>query len=310
MATNIVVKSKVERKYNAKVMGSNKITYLPYTANLAANDENYSDGKLKQATTISISYDVAGKFPEQKFAEALTPATTELAQAHAKETQFAYHRQPTHVEFTLSNMQDVNDVNINAGILNRMLMQYDYEHFHGSFGNSGMFANENSVEIDSVVFTVNSISEVFVLIEALYTEMAAKLGLTENDYGSITLSYTSDIAGIIRKPMMISGTSVTTGRTEIAAAYPNMVLKEVPSVLQTGSHMSMAYRPNLTNHHGSIPGIYSKANGDAHGLTQKTLFTYETASNEIEGKGAYVYQKTETPASKAATAKAAKLAKK
>ncbi|KIP71397.1 hypothetical protein SN11_16805 [Vibrio harveyi] len=310
MATNIVVKSKVERKYNAKVMGSNKITYLPYTANLAANDENYSDGKLKQATTISISYDVAGKFPEQKFAEALTPATTELAQAHALESQFAYHRQPTHVEFTLSNMQDVNDVNINAGILNRMLMQYDYEHFHGSYGNAGMFKNENSIELDTTAVSITSIQDVFVMIESLYTEMAAKLGLTESDYGSITLSYTSDIAAIIRKPIVVSGTSVTTGKVQISAAYEGMNQKEVPSILQTGSHMSMTYRPNVTNHHGSIPGIYSKANGDAHGLTQKTLFTYETASNEIEGKGAYVYQKTETPSSKAAKERAAKLAKK
>ncbi|MGD1335044.1 hypothetical protein ACP6H1_21755 [Vibrio harveyi] len=298
MATNIVVKSKVERKYNAKVMGSNKLTYMPYTASLASDDTNYSDGKLRQASVISINYDVAGKFPEQKFAEALTPATTELAQAHAKETQFTYHRQPTHVEFTLSNMQDVNDVNINAGILNRLLMQYDYEHFHGAYGNSGLFKNPNSIEYDDKVVEVNSMAEVFAIIEALYVEMSTQLGVTEADYPNITLSYSSDVATIIRKPLVIASTSVTTGKTQIASAYPNMVQKEVPNVLNAGSHISMTYRPNVNNHHGSIPAIFSKADGDAHGLTQKTLFTYESASNEIEGKGAYVYQKTQTPTSK------------
>ncbi|HIF5796788.1 hypothetical protein [Vibrio parahaemolyticus] len=304
MATNIVVKSKVERKYNARVMGSNKLTYIPYTPNLAANDINYSDGKLKQASTISINYDVAGKFPEQKFAEALTPATTELAQAHAKEVSFTYHRQPTHVEFTLSNMQDVSDVNINAGILNRMLMQYDYEHFHGAHGNAGMFNNSNSVELDSTVVAIASMAEVFKVIEALYSQMAVELGVTEADYPNITLSYTSDIASIIRKPLVISGDSVTTGKTQISSAYAGMVQKEVPSVIRTGSHISLTYRPAVNNHHGSIPGIYSKADGDAHGLTQKTLFTYESAANEIEGYGAYVYQKTSTAAAKAAADRA------
>ncbi|GLT13900.1 hypothetical protein [Vibrio algivorus] len=297
MRTNLVCKSKVERKYNTQVMGSNKITYTPYTAGLAANEQNYSDGKLRQGSVIHIGYDVSGDFPEQKFAEALTPATTELAQAHAKSVEFGYHRQPSHIEFSLSNLQDVSDVNINAGILNRMLMQYDYEHFHGKYGNAGMFNNEKSIQLDSTVFEISSITDVFTIIESLYQEMGI-LGITEADYPNITMSYSSDVAALIRKPIAISGSSITTGRNEIQSAYSGMVLKEVPMHLQAGQHISLTYRPAITNHHASLPGIYSKEEGD-HGMHMKTLFTYESASNEIEAKGAYVYQMVSTPTSRA-----------
>ncbi|WP_165312990.1 hypothetical protein [Vibrio ziniensis] len=305
MPTNLVCKSKVERRYNAKVMGSNKLTYTPYTASLAANEEDYSDGKLRQSSVIHISYDVTGAFPEQKFAEALTPATTELAQAHAKPIEFQYHRQPTHVEFQLSNLQDVSDVNINAGILNRMLMQYDYEQFHGAYGNAGMFNNDKSVQVDTTAVEINNLADVFTVIEALYVEMSV-LGITEADYPNITLSYSSDVAALLRKPIVVSGSSMTTGRSELGAAYSGMVQKEVPNVLQAGSHISLAYRPAITNHHSSLPGIYSKQEGD-HGISMKTLFTYESASNEIESKGTYVYQTVTTPTSRAlAKAKASK----
>lgn len=297
MRTNLVCKSKVERRYNTQVMGSNKITYNPYTASLAANEQNYSDGKLRQGSVIHIGYDVAGEFPEQKFAEALTPATTELAQAHAKSMEFNYQRQPSHIEFSLSNLQDVSDVNINAGILNRMLMQYDYEHFHGKYGNAGMFNNDKSIQLDSTVFEISSIADVFTIIESLYQEMGI-LGITEADYPNITMSYSSDVAALIRKPIAVSGSSITTGRNEIQSAYSGMVLKEVPMHIQAGQHISLAYRPAITNHHASLPGIYSKEEGD-HGMYMKTLFTYESASNEIEAKGAYVYQMVSTPTSRA-----------
>ncbi len=260
--------------------------------------------QLRQASVIHINYDVTGSFPEQKFAEALTPATTELAQAHAKPIEFKYHRQPTHVEFSLSNMQDVSDVNINAGILNRMLMQYDFEQFHGAHGNAGMFNNDKSVQHDSVAVEIGTIADVFAVVEALYLEMSV-LGVTEADYPNITLSYSSDVAALLRKPITISSGSITTGRSELSTAYSGMVQKEVPNVLQAGSHISLAYRPAITNHRASLPGIYSKANGDVHGLTQVTLFTYESAANEIESKGTYVYQMVTTPTSRALAKKKA-----
>ncbi|EGQ7651866.1 hypothetical protein AKH15_08605 [Vibrio parahaemolyticus] len=298
MATNVVCKSKVERRYNAKIMGSNKRTYVPYTANLAGTDEDYSDGKLQQATVIHINYDVTGKFPDDKFAEALTPSTTELAQAHAKEVEFSYHRQPTHIEFRLSSMQNVNDVNINAGLLNRLLMQYDYEHFHGKHGNSGMMQNKNAIEYDETVVTISDISGVLTVINAIYEEQAKALGLGEADHVNMTLSYTSDIAAIMRKPITSSGGDVVTGKSAVQRAYENVKMLEVPSILGTSSHISLTYRPAVNNHHGSVPGIYSKESGD-HGLVQKSLFTYESAANELEAKGSYVYQLTETAASRA-----------
>lgn len=305
MATNVVCASKVERRYNAKIMGSNKRTYVPYTANLAGTDENYSDGKLKQASIIHINYDVTGKFPEEKFAEALTPATTEFAQAHARPIEFQYHRQPTHVEFRLSNMQDVNDVNINAGILNRLLMQYDYEHFHGAYGNAGMMTNKNAVEADSTVVGVSDLSGVLTVVGALYEEMAMYLGIGEAEHTQMTLSYTSDIAAIMRKPITASGGDVVTGKSAVMRAYDNIVFKEVPTHLGAESHISLAYRPSINNHHGSVPGIYSQELKD-HKLVQKSLFTYESAANEIESKGAYCYQKTETAVSKVLKEKALK----
>lgn len=298
MSTNVVCMGKIERRYNAKIMGSNKRTYVPYTANLAGDDENYSDGRLQQATVIHINYDVAGKFPEDKFAEALTPATTELAQAHAREVEFKYFRQPTHVEFSLSSMQNVNDVNINAGILNRLLMQYDYEHFHGAYGNLGMMANPNAKEVDSGQVVIQDISGVLIVVGALYEEMSMYLGTGEADHAQMTLSYTSDIGAIMRKPITSAGGDVVTGKAAVMRAYDHIIFKEVPSVLQVDSHISLAYRPSVNNHHGSIPGIYSKEDGP-HKLTQCNLFTYESASNELESKGAYCFQKTETTMSKA-----------
>lgn len=296
MATNIVCMSKTERKYNAKIMGSNKRTYVPYTANLAGVDENYSDGKLSQGKITTINYDVTGKFPEDRFAEALTPAMTEFAQAHARETEFSFHRQPTHVEFKLSKMQNVNDINVNAGILNRLLMQYDYEHFHGAYGNFGMMNNPNSKEIDSTAVGVSDISSILTVVGALYEEMTMLLGLGEADHAQMTLSYTSDIAAIMRKPITSTGGDVVTGKSAVMRAYESVVFKEVPSILGAGSHISLAYRPAITNHHGSVPGIYSKEDGP-HKLSQSSLYTYESAANEIESKGAYCYQKTETSAS-------------
>ncbi|CAH1521286.1 Whole genome shotgun sequence [Vibrio owensii] len=308
MRTNLVCKSKVERRYNAKVVGSNKLTYVPYTPSLAANEENYSDGQLRQSEILHINYDVTGAFPEKQFAQALTPTTTELAQAHAKPIEFSYKRQPTHVEFSISNLQDVSDVNINAGILNRMLMQYDYEMFNGKYGNAGMFNSANSVEVDDQVFAISTIADVFIVIEALHAEMSI-LGITESDYPRITLSYSSDVAALLRKPISVSSGAMTTGRSEIAAAYPNMTQKEVPNVLGAGSHLSLAWRSGITNHHASLPGIYSKQEGD-HGLSMKTLFTYESAANQIEEKAGYVYQKTSTPNSRALAEQAAKAAAK
>lgn len=304
MATNVVCKTKEERRYNAKIMGSNKRTYIPYTPNLAANDENHSDGKLLQTTVTIISYDVTGRFPDDKFAEALTPSTTELAQAHAKEIEFSYHRQPTHIEFRLSNMQSVNDVNINAGILNRLLMQYDYEQFHGAHGNVGMMQNANAVQYDDAVVAVSDLTGVLTVVNALYEEQTTLLGAGEADHINMTLSYTSDIAAIMRKPITSASGDVVTGKSAVQRAYENVKLVEVPSVLGTESHISLTFRPSINNHHGSAPGIYSKETG-SHGLTQKSLFTYESAANELESKGAYCYQLTETAASKAAKAKTA-----
>ncbi|UKA23379.1 hypothetical protein IHC92_20725 [Photobacterium damselae subsp. damselae] len=300
MATNILTKSKVERQYNMKIMGSNKLSYVPYTSNLAGDVIDYFDNKLKQSSIISVSYDVAsGKFPEEKLAQALSPSTTELAQASATQLEFSYHRQPSQVEFTLSNMQEVNDVNINAGILNRMLMQYDYEHFHGSYGNVGMFNNPNSIQLDTTAVATDDLASIITLIDALLTEMAVNYGIRESEYPNITLSYTSDVAAIIRKPITTAGGNIVTGKTTIQSTYGGMDHQEVPPVLGIESHISLAYRPGINNHRAALPSLYSTANGDAHGLTKKNLFVYDCAANEIEGKGAYVYQKVTTPASRA-----------
>lgn len=307
MATNIITKGKVERKYNGAVMGSNKLTYNPYTSNLAANTVSYYDGKLRQSSVVHINYDLNGKFPEEEFAEALTPSSTEYTQASGREVEFSYHRQPVHVEFTLSNMQEVNDVNINAGILNRMLMQYDREHFLGKFGNAGMFNNKNSIEHDSSKpIPVNNLSELIALIDVLYNEMSTYYGIRESEYPSITLSYSSDVASIIRKPITTSSDNVVTGKSVVNETYKGMTHEEVPTIIGAGSHVSLTYRPAINNHRSALPGIYSHANGDAHGLTKKTLFTYESAANEVEGKGGYVFQRTETPASKSLKASLAK----
>ena len=300
MATNILTKSKVERQYNAKIMGSNKLSYIPYTSNLAGDVINYFDGKLRQSSVVSISWDVGnGKFPDEMIAEALSPATTELAQANATEVEFSYHRQPFHVEFTLSNMQDVNDVNINAGLLNRLLMQYDYAHFHGTNGNAGMFNNANSIQLDTTVVATNDLAAIITVIDALLTEMAIAYGIRESEYPNITLSYTSDVAAIVRKPITTAGGNVITGKSTIMSTFGGMRHEEVPPVLGAVPHISLAYRPGINNHRGALPALYSTANGDAHGLTKKQLFVYDSAANEIEGKGAYVYQKVSTPSSRA-----------
>ena len=299
MATNILTKTKIERQYNAKIMGSNKLSYVPYTSNLAGDVIDYFDGKLKQSTIICVSYDVAsGKFPEEKLAQALSPSTTELAQASATQTEFSYNRQPSQIEFTLSNMQDVNDININAGILNRMLMQYDYEQFHGVYGNLGMFENSNSILLDTAAVAINDLASVITVIDALLTEMAINYGIRESEYHNITLSYTNDVAAIVRKPITTAGGNVITGKSTIMSTYGGMVHEEVPLVLGAESHISLAYRPGINAHRGALPSLYSTANGDAHGLTKKNLFVYDSAANEIEGKGAYVYQTVTTPSSR------------
>lgn len=288
MPTNILTKNDAIVEYNNKVMGTNRIKYPTYVTTLAGNNTDHYTGQLKTSAKKTISYDVTGKFPEDLLAETLKAASNTLPQANAAPKEFTYYREPKVVEFVLSNIQSVDTTNIEAGILNRLLMQYDLEAWAGSNGNTGIWTNDNAVELDPTVKTISSASDVLAVVGSLLTEMAIYHGVREANYPEITLSYTPDIAALLKKPI---GTTTSLGGTLLSQAYEGMKREEVPSLLGADSHISLTYRPSANFHHGGMPAVYSTEDG-AHGLSKSILFAYETAAMELEAKGAYCYQKT------------------
>ncbi|CAH9011436.1 conserved hypothetical protein [Vibrio phage 236O40-1] len=284
MPTNILYKDQVMEEQNDRIYGSNRIRYMPWVNKIVGAEVNKSSGRLEEADYKQVNYDVLQKFPLDKVAEAIKASSTELAQVEAKPGEFNYTRLPIGVEFVMSNLKQANMANVEAGIINELNKQFDNEAYVGSYGNTGVANNPNMVTLAAV-----SVTDMKTFLGAVNTGLQAQkdaLGLTDSDMGDVLIGYTSKVSELLNN---ISADSVT-GRKIFNDTYPDPSKDEIPTALYDGKtiqFIELYYRPMLTQHHGAAPGLYNREPGK-HGLSQSSLFTYESVAIEAESKGAIV----------------------
>jgi len=272
LSTNSEMNTNTDQAY-----GSNRFNYLLFTPSLCANEQLYNSGKLIEKTHNKITYDVAQEFPTDKFASVLKATMTEIPQVHAKPLIFKYNQVPTGVEFVLSNMQDTNTTNINAGILKNLMKKYDHDAYVGVHGNFGVKNNPNTVKTNATWTDFAS------LLTAIVAKRADLHNATGTNSTAITLSYTSGIAPLIDR--LEAGTNVS-NRQKLQITCPDIFLRELPRNLESvGEHFILSQDDQLVFHRASLPEQYAQEAGK-YGLSTESLYTYESAGVEVETKGA------------------------
>lgn len=268
---------------NDRIYGSNRIRYMPWVNKIVGAEVNKSSGRLEEANYKQVNYDVLQRFPLDKVAEAIKASSTELAQVDAKPGEFNYNRLPVGVEFVMSNLKQANMANVEAGIINELNKQFDNEAYVGSYGNTGIANNPNMITASAPI----AVSDMKTFLGAVNTAlqgMKDALGLTDSDMGEILIGYTSKVSALLNNIYADS----TTGRKIFNDTYPEPSKDEIPQSLYDGKtiqYIELYYRPMLTQHHGAAPGLYNREPGK-HGLSQSSLFTYESVAIEAEAKGA------------------------
>lgn len=282
MPTNILYKDSLMEEENNRIYGSNRIRYIPWVNRIVGAEVNKSSGRLEEANYKQVNYDVLQRFPQDKVAEAIKASSTELAQIDAKPGEFNYNRLPVGVEFVMSNLKQANMANVEAGIINELNKQFDNEAYVGSYGNTGIDNNPNKIDHASV-----AVSDMKTFLQAVNSGiqgMKNALGLTDSDLNNVLVGYTSKVSETLNNIYADS----TTGRKIFDDTFPALAKDEIPAALydaSTTQYIELYYRPMLTQHHGSAPGLYNREPGK-HGLSQSSLFTYETVAVEAEAKGA------------------------
>lgn len=291
MATNVVSRPVKILEVNNEIAGLNKVKYRPYGSRLAAsgNAIDHWSGKLELKTLVQLTYDAMKGSFDKPLGEALTPATTELAQASAKVKSFSYTRTPIHVEITISNIQDIPKVNIQAGLIRELDQQWDRMLFQGGLGNSALWELPETHIIDSSVMLVDDYFSISEVVGGLFNKVAATHG-AEPPAGQVTLSFSPDVMAVLRRP--VQGFK-TTGIALMRECYQGVEIESVPYGIGLPDHISLAYRPFIKVHHGLLPEVYSEQIG-SHGLMTSILLVFETPAFELEDDGAYVYQRVTT----------------
>jgi hypothetical protein len=282
MATNVLTINEEMVEQNASLFGSNRLRYNMYSNFMVGAEKNYSNGKLQNAKHKSITWDVLQKFPEDKLAQVLKSSSTEFAQAQAISKEFKYKQMPFCVEFTLSNLDNVSTTNINAGILNNLLKQYDEVTYKGGIGNQGLENNQNIITLDAMPAT--DISEMLAATSTAFNEMK-QIGIRQSDFSNVAIGYTSGVAQLLTN---INITQSMTNHKVFNDAFTASPKDEIPTILSgSNEYIEIYYRPMVTLHHGASPSLYSTEMGK-HGLDLFSLFAFESTAIEIEEKGAVV----------------------
>lgn len=280
MTSNILYKDREQLEENNALYGTNRVRYMPWINRIVGTEANHSTGSLGELSIKEIGYDLAQKFPEDKLAKVIKATSTEIAQAHAIPREFEYNKSVMAVEFTFSNMKNANMTNVEAGILNEIAKQYDSDGYAGSLGNHGVENNPNTDTIASM--PCNTIDELIAVISAARKRMKDMIDITDGDFGSVLVGYTSGVSGTLDKK---SGD--ITGRKMVNDTFPDEEFGEIPKFVATGEYVELYYKPMLKMHHGAAPSRYNQEAGK-HGLSTSSLFTYESIGIEAEAKGAIV----------------------
>lgn len=289
MATNVLSRNEAAVEQNNAVTGSNRLRYMGYVNHLIGGEINKSTGQLEESTTKQVEYDVLQKFPDDILAEVLKSSATEFPQVQAQGKEFKYCKTALVVEFVLSNIQGIkNTSNIEAGILNQLLMQYDAQTYTGALGNYGFTDNPNKVELAAQDMT--TAAGITAAIGLALKEMK-KIGIRKTDYNQIAVGISTEIADIWDQVDAGNANGMTIGNI-VEAAYPDISFDEIPEVISdqmglANGYLEVAYRPMIEIWHGARPAIYDTEER-RYGLEKGTLFAFETAGIKIEEKGAYV----------------------
>lgn len=282
MPANILYKDDEMLESNNSIYGTNKVRYTPWINKIVSSETNHSNGKLGEMSIKEIGYDLTQKFPEDKLAQVIKSTSTELAQAHANPREFVYTKSVLGVEFVISNMKNANMSNVEAGILNELMKQYDADGYSGSLGNKGVVNNPMLVTGENKLL-VTDIDSLMGAITAGRKLMKDSIDITDGDFSSVLMGYSGGISDIMDKK---SGD--VTGRKMVSDTFPTLAMEEMPKFISGGSqYLEFYYKPMLKMHHGAAPSKYNTEAGK-HGLSSSSLFIYESIGIEAEAKGAIV----------------------
>lgn len=267
---------------NDAIYGSNRLRYAPYINQIIGGENNRSDGTLKEANYESISYDALQEFPEDQLAKIIKPAQTEIPTVDLKNFKFTFNRAVVGVKMEISNLKSINPANAKASIVNSMMKQWDYVGYSGAHGNIGVQANPYVETVASSVIT--DIPSLLAAVKLGVQKMKDELGIVDQDLSDVTIGYTDLVSGILKTTDNFGNT----GLESLQKVYPGVRWVEKPKVIAgTDQHLEICYRPMITQHHGSIPAEYATSDGE-FGLSEKTLFVFESVALELEDNGAIV----------------------
>lgn len=263
---------------NNDAYGSNRVAYDLLVMGICGNTQSYGVGKLIEQAHEQITYDVTQKFPLNEVSAVLKSTMTELPQVTGAPAKFRYNQYAEGVEFIRSNMTNVNTTNINAGIIKELLKKYDYQGYIGINGNVGLSNNPNTVETTAPWTDYNSLKTA---IDTAMAALKSATTITTDNYQLINFTYSYQIAALL------NGTNAEglTNRELLLKSFPDLVLREIPQSLDGEEKFFLSYRPMLTFHHASMPAIYNVETGK-HGLSDETLYTFESVAVQIEETGA------------------------
>lgn len=278
MNGNFMTVDKPMVEQNEAVYGSNRVNYIPMVMGICGNMVSYAIGRLVEQQHQRVNYDLTQKFPVDKVSEVLKSTQTELPQVTGAPRIFQYLQHPEAVEFIRSNMNGVSVVNINTGIIKELLKKWDYQAYIGVNGNVGLKNNPGTVSNTVPWADYNALKT---QVDAAVNRLKAVTSLTTDEYADLNFTYTAGVAGLLSE----TNSENISNREKLQKAYPGMVFREIPAVLESAEQFYISYRPMLTFHHASVPGVYNTEAGD-HGLSDKTLYTFESVAVEIEEIGA------------------------
>lgn len=281
MNGNIMSQDTEMRTKTDAVFGSNRMTYRPYILALAGRRTSKASGRLQEKNHTTVDYDVAQKFPHEAIAEALKPTQTELKQVHGVASEFQYAQYPSSVELNVSNMNDTNSENVRAGIMNELNKEWDTSGWYGDgITNVGYVGNPNA----GIKTTPSALT-----FETLVTESQLALGnikavtdITSTNLARINFVYDAEIAAILNS---YGAGSEVTNLKKFQELFPGMTMEELPSNLLAGGKFLMIVSEFIDLHHAGLPGLWSTEERN-HGLTNSSLYTYESTSVRVEVKGA------------------------
>jgi hypothetical protein len=284
MHSNVMTADQEVIGQNEGLYGTSKLTYSPIALGLAGQEKLYDVGSLKEKQHSEIHYSLAEEYPADQIAAALKPTMTELAQVTAVSSKFSFCQFAKGVEFKISEIGDKNMQNVEAGINKELWKEWDGAAFKGvSASNQGFAGHSKGVVINAAALTFDT------LVSSTTTainNITAAGDLTSDQYGMITMLHDSRVTAVLRK---FEAGSEISNASKFATLFPNLVMVEAPSNVMDGSvgtgESMFVLRDLVTLHRASVPALYGREAGK-YGLSQDSLFTYESTAVELEANGA------------------------